>query len=65
MNWINWFFFIFEILEKTYEEIEEEIVKYYNKKENACYHLAQVEPTYFIIIAYDKDHDKAEISQCK
>ena len=44
----------------TYEETEEEIVKMFNKKDNTSYHLAQVEATYFTIIAFDKDQELEE-----
>jgi len=44
----------------SYEEMEEEIVKWVSKKEGKSYHLAQVEATYFIVIAFDKDQDMDE-----
>jgi len=43
--------------------MEEEIVKYFNRKGNCSYYLAQVEPTYFIIIAFDKDQELDETLQ--
>ena len=44
-------------LQVSYEEMEEEIVKWVSKKEGKSYHLAQVEATYFIVIAFDKDQE--------